>query len=43
MQMNDSQRIPASKDRVWVALNDPEILKNAFRDVRTSKCPRRPT
>ena len=27
MQMNDSQRIPASKDKVWAALNDPEVLK----------------
>ena len=33
MQMNDSQRIPASKDRVWAALNDPEILRSAFQDV----------
>ena len=28
--MNDSQRIPASKDRVWAALNDPEILKKCI-------------
>ncbi len=27
MQMNDSQRIPASKEKVWAALNDPEVLK----------------
>ena len=27
MQMNDSQSIPASKDKVWAALNDPEVLK----------------
>lgn len=27
MQMNDSQRIPAPRDQVWAALNDPEILK----------------
>ena len=27
MQMNDSQRIPASRDQVWAALNDPEVLK----------------
>jgi len=26
MQMNDSQRIPASNDKVWAALNDPEVL-----------------
>jgi carbon monoxide dehydrogenase subunit G len=30
MQMNDSQRIPASKDKVWAALNDPEILKQCI-------------
>ena len=27
MEMNDSQRIPAAKDKVWAALNDPEVLK----------------
>jgi uncharacterized protein len=27
MQMQDTQRIPASKDKVWAALNDPEVLK----------------
>ena len=30
MQMNDSQRIPASKDKIWAALNDPEILKQCI-------------
>ncbi|UGY19991.1 SRPBCC family protein [Bradyrhizobium septentrionale] len=30
MQMNDSQRIPASKDKVWAALNDPEILRRCI-------------
>lgn len=30
MQMNDSQSIPASKDKVWAALNDPEILKQCI-------------
>ena len=25
MQMNDSQRIPAPKEKVWAALNDPAI------------------
>jgi carbon monoxide dehydrogenase subunit G len=30
MQMNDSQRIPASKDKVWAALNDPEVLKQCI-------------
>jgi len=30
MQMNDSQRIPASKDKVWAALNDPLVLKKCL-------------
>jgi len=30
MQMNDSQRIPVSKDKVWAALNDAEILKKCI-------------
>jgi uncharacterized protein len=30
MQMNDSQRIPASRDKVWAALNDPLILKQCI-------------
>jgi carbon monoxide dehydrogenase subunit G len=30
MQMIDSQRIPASKAKVWAALNDPEILKRCI-------------
>lgn len=30
MQMNDSQRIPAPKEKVWAALNDPEILKRCI-------------
>ena len=30
MQMNDSQRIAASRDKVWAALNDPEILKKSI-------------
>ncbi len=30
MQMNDSQRIPASKDKVWAALNDPDVLKRCI-------------
>ncbi|HMM91630.1 SRPBCC family protein [Bradyrhizobium sp.] len=30
MQMNDSQRIPASQEKVWAALNDPEILKRCI-------------
>ena len=30
MQMNDSQRIPAPKEKVWAALNDPEVLKSCI-------------
>jgi uncharacterized protein len=30
MQMNDSQRIPASRDKVWAALNDPQVLKKCI-------------
>ena len=30
MQMNDSQRIPTSKAKVWAALNDPEVLKRCI-------------
>src|SRR6202012_3491042 len=30
MQINDSQRIPASKQKVWAALNNPEILKQCI-------------
>jgi carbon monoxide dehydrogenase subunit G len=30
MQMNDSQRIPAAKEKVWAALNDPAILKQCI-------------
>ncbi len=30
MQMQDSQRIPAPKDKVWAALNDPEVLKKCI-------------
>jgi carbon monoxide dehydrogenase subunit G len=30
MQMNDSQRIPASQDKVWAALNDPAVLKQCI-------------
>ncbi|WP_349253686.1 SRPBCC domain-containing protein [Bradyrhizobium sp. CB82] len=28
--MNDSQRIPASKAKVWAALNDPGILRRCI-------------
>ena len=30
MQMNDSQRIPAAKEKVWAALNDPKVLKQCI-------------
>ena len=30
MQMNDSQRIPASKQQVWEALNNPDILRQCI-------------
>jgi len=30
MQMTDSQRIPASRDKVWAALNDPAVLKQCI-------------
>src|ERR1700682_3908690 len=30
MQMNGSQRIPAPKEKVWAALNDPLILKQCI-------------
>jgi uncharacterized protein len=30
MQMNDSQRIAASKQKVWEALNNPDILKQCI-------------
>ena len=30
MQMSDSQRIPASKQKVWAALNNPDILKQCI-------------
>jgi len=30
MQMNESQRVPASQEKVWAALNNPEILKRCI-------------
>ena len=42
MQMNDSQRIPAPKEKVWAALNDPEILKQCIPGCQSSTCRRRP-
>ena len=30
MQMNDTQRVPASREKVWAGLNDPEILRKCI-------------
>jgi hypothetical protein len=30
MQMNDSQRIPASREKVWAALNDTDTLRQCI-------------
>lgn len=30
MQMNDSQRIPASKEKVWAGLNNADVLKQCI-------------
>jgi carbon monoxide dehydrogenase subunit G len=30
MQMKDSQTVPASRDKVWAALNDPAVLKQCI-------------
>ncbi|MGM5029766.1 CoxG family protein [Tardiphaga sp. 20_F10_N6_6] len=30
MQMKDSQTLPASRDKVWAALNDPAVLKQCI-------------
>jgi len=35
MQMNDSQTIPAPREAVWAALNDPEILKQCIPGCQT--------
>lgn len=35
MKMNDSQRIPASKEKVWEALNDPEVLRKCIPGCQT--------
>jgi uncharacterized protein len=35
MQMNDSHRIPASREKVWAALNDPEILRQCIPGCRS--------
>jgi carbon monoxide dehydrogenase subunit G len=30
MQMNDSQRVPASREQVWAALNNPDVLRQCI-------------
>jgi carbon monoxide dehydrogenase subunit G len=35
VQMKDSQTIPAPRDAVWAALNDPEILKQCIPGCQT--------
>ena len=35
MQMNDVQSVPASKDKVWAALNDPDILRRCIPGCQT--------
>lgn len=35
MQMNDSRTIPASREVVWAALNDPEVLKQCIPGCQT--------
>jgi carbon monoxide dehydrogenase subunit G len=35
MQMNDEQRIALSRERVWAALNDPEILRKCIPGCET--------
>lgn len=35
MQMTDSQRIPATREAVWAALNDPAILQRCIPGCQT--------
>jgi carbon monoxide dehydrogenase subunit G len=35
MQMNDSQSVPASRQAVWAALNDPDILRQCIPGCQT--------
>src|SRR5690349_15079260 len=37
MQMSDSQRIPAPKEKVWAALNNPDILKQCIPGCQSLK------
>ena len=36
MQMTDSQRIAAPREKVWAALNDPEVLKQCIPGCESS-------
>jgi len=35
MQMNDTQSVPASKEKVWAALNNPDILRRCIPGCQT--------
>ena len=35
MQMNDSRSVPASRDKVWAALNDPDVLRQCIPGCQT--------
>jgi carbon monoxide dehydrogenase subunit G len=35
MQMNDSQTIPASREKVWAALNNPDVLRQCIPGCQT--------
>jgi uncharacterized protein len=37
--MNDSQRIEAQKEKVWTALNDPEVLKKCIPGCQNLETP----
>jgi len=37
MQMNDSQRIRRSKEKVWAALNDPEFAEKMHPGCQNSR------
>jgi uncharacterized protein YndB with AHSA1/START domain len=41
MELNDTIVIPATPDRVFAALNDPEILRAVFQAARRWIAPRR--
>ena len=37
MKLSGSYQINLSKEKVWEALNNPEILKKQYRDVKSLK------